>query len=134
MTPAYNLIDLIHACNEQGQVVLIGNSANSARDDFGLITQKDVLEFIANNGMESPSHINTKHWERNPQPTKPIMVDAYSFYSGSKHGYLAFFFSHTNKWLIKSFKCNADKTPRNISPMQKQLVEIKKLMSCPEEK
>lgn len=134
MVSAYKLNDLILACGKNGQVMLIGKSANCARDDFGLNTKNDVLEFIANDGLETPNHINTKIWERNPKPENQIMVDAYSFYSGVKHGYLAFFFSHTNKWIIKSFKLYTDQSPRNISQMHEQLAGIKNLISCPKEK
>ena len=64
MVSAYKLNDLIRACGKNGQVALIGNSANCARDDFGLNTKNDVLEFIANNGLETTYHINTKHCEK----------------------------------------------------------------------
>jgi len=128
MAAAYNLNDLINACGRIKQVVVLGNAQISARENFGLATQKEVIDFIYNDGLESPHHINTKPWENNPDHNCPIQVDAYSFYSGPKHGYMAFFFSpKTNKWLIKSFKPNKDLVPRN-NIMNDQLLAIKALM------
>lgn len=133
MAVAYNLNDLIKACGELNQVVVLGKAEKSARDDFGLNTKKTVLDFIYNDGLESPHYINTKPWENNPDPSL-IVIDAYSFYSGPKQGYMAFFFSmKTKRWLIKSFKLNKDFVPRN-SNMANQLSVIKALMKTTEEK
>ena len=134
MPSAYNLNDLIKSCGEINQVVVLRKAENSARDDFGLNTKKAVLYFICNDGLESPHYINTKPWENNPDQSCPIQVDAYSFYSGPKQGYMAFFFSpKTNKWLIKSFKLNKDSMPRNNN-MISQLSALKALMVTNEEK
>ncbi|MFZ2171936.1 MAG: hypothetical protein WAW61_20130 [Methylococcaceae bacterium] len=128
MATAYILNDLINACGGIKQVVVLSNAQISAREDFGLTTQKDVIDFIYNDGLESPHHINTTTWKNNPNQSCLIQVDAYSFYSGPKHGYMAFFFSPmTNKWLIKSFKLNKDALPRNNN-MNDQLFAIKALM------
>ena len=134
MPSNYQFDEFIHACGEQGKVIFIANSANDARIDFGLNTKQDVLNFIANDGLEEAFYINTKIWEKNPDPAHPVMVDAYSFYSGAKPGYLAFLLSPTNKWIIKSFKLNPSDPIRNLSPANKTLSEIKKIMSSPEEK
>jgi hypothetical protein len=114
MDAAYNPKDLITACcGGISQVTVLGKAQKCAQDDFGLNTQKAVLDFICNDGLENLQYINTKPWELNPDPTL-ILVDAYGFYSGQKQGYIAFFFStKTNKWLIKSFKLNKDSMPRN---------------------
>lgn len=134
MAAAYALIDLINACGGINQVVVLSNAQTSARENFGLKTQKEVIDFIFNDGLECPHHINTKPWENNPDHSCVIQVDAYSFYSGPKHGYMAFFFSpKTNKWLIKSFKLNKDLVPRN-NIMNDQLLAIKALMKKTVEK
>ena len=134
MPNAYQFDNFIHACGEQGKAVLIGSSANDARMDFGLNTQQDVLSFIANDGLEDAFYINTKIWEKNPNQAHPIMVDAYSFYSGAKPGYLAFLLSPTNKWIIKSFKHSPNDPKRKLSPAHEALSEIKQLMSPSEDK
>lgn len=133
MAIAYDLNDLIKACGEINRGVVLGKAERSARDDFGLLTKKAVLDFIYNDGLEKPQHINTKRWEQNPD-TDLILIDAYSFYSGPKHGYLAFFHSpKTGKWLIKSFKLNRDAEPRNYLLADK-LLALKELMEAKEEK
>jgi len=133
MAAAYNLNDLIKACGEINQVVVLGLAERSARDDFGLNTKKAVLDFIYNDGIESPRYINTKPWEQNPD-TSLILIDAYSFYTGSKQGYMAFFFSiKTGRWLIKSFKLNKDSEPRNYLLADK-LSTFKALLGTTEEK
>ncbi len=134
MDAAYDLHELIKACAESNQVTVLTNAERCARDEFRLNTKKAVLDFIANEGLETPLYLNTKPWEKNPDPTCPIMVDAYSFYSGPKHGYIAFLFSaKTQKWIIKSFKSNRDSVPRNENWFGK-LSEIKTLIQIPEEK
>jgi hypothetical protein len=134
MAAAYSLNDLIKACGEINQVVVLDNAQRSARDDFGLITKKAVIDFVYNDGLESPHYINTTPWKNNPDPCCLILVDAYSFYSGPKQGYMAFFFNpKTDKWLIKSFKLNKDSAPRSNIFLD-QLSAIKALMEKTEEK
>jgi hypothetical protein len=127
MTAAYNLLDLIAACKTNGKVIVLKNALKCAQDDFQLNTQKAVLDFIFNDGLEKPQYINTKPWINNPAPDaqlNPIQVDAYSFYSGQKQGYFAFFFNtKTNKWLIKSFKPNKYSIPRS-NIMANQLLAL----------
>jgi hypothetical protein len=122
MIASYDIKDLIDACNMPVNVVVLRNALTSASIDFGLNTAKEVMEFISNDGIENPKLINTKKWENNPDEI-PIYVDAYSFYSGKKHGYLAFMFSNkTKKWLIKSLKLNRDSLER--SEIYNQLSDI----------
>lgn len=134
MAAAYVINDLIKACREINQVVVLDIAQRSAREDFKLQTKRAIIDFISNDGLESLCYINTKPWMNNPDKSCPIMVDAYSFYSGPTQGYIAFFFNpKTNKWLIKSFKCNRDSVPRNNKFID-QLSVIKALMQETEEK
>lgn len=135
MTATYDICDLIAACKEeQNRVVVLQTAQSSARVDFKLQTNKAVIEFIANDGLESLDYINTKPWMNNPDKNCPIMVDAYSFYSGPAHGYMAFFFnSKTDKWLIKSFKHNKHFVPRDNKFID-QLLAFKAIMREIEEK
>lgn len=122
MTASYDIKDLIDACSCPVNVVVLRNALASASIDFGLNTAKEVIEFICNGGIENPKLINTKKWEKNPDVIS-IYVDSYSFFSGKKHGYLAFMFSDkTKKWLIKSLKLNRDLLER--SEFYNQLSDI----------
>ena len=133
MAATYDLNDLIKACGKDNQVVVLGNAEKSAREDFGLSTKKNVLDFIYNDGLENPQYITTKPWDRNPDPGL-VMIDAYSFNSGPKQGYLAFFFSiKTRRWLIKSFKQNKYSEPQNYL-LSDKLSALKALMETTEGK
>jgi hypothetical protein len=116
MKAAYNLPDFINACADISHVGVRGKAQDDARDHFSLTTKPILLNFIYNGGMESPKHINTKLWEMNPEAGTPIKIDAYSFYTGLKYGYIAFRFNpNSGMWFIKSFKPNWDPDPRNLA-------------------
>ncbi|NOU23582.1 MAG: hypothetical protein HOO93_17680 [Methyloglobulus sp.] len=134
MAASYDLNNFIAACGNNNQVILIGNAKKTASEDFGLHTTKDVLDFISNGGLENINFLNTKTWDNKPHTIQvAIFVDAYSFHSGSKHGYLAIMFNPaTKKWLIKSFKLNKDSIPRG--EYYNQLLNIKTLIQKPDEK
>lgn len=133
MDAAYDLNNLIKACGKINYVKVLGKAQESAGTDFGLYTEQAVCDFINDGGLEKPQYINTKPWENNPDPGL-ILIDAYSFYSGPKQGYLAFFFSiKTDRWLIKSFKLNKDSEPRTYL-LTEQLLTLKALMKTNEEK
>jgi hypothetical protein len=113
--PSHNLKEFEQDCSED-KVVVMPKAANTARKDFNLKTAGKVVQFIGRGGLEKPRLINSKPWENNPEPIYPIMVDAYSFYSGFIFGYLAFFYNpKIKKWVIKSFKKNSDLDPRNLA-------------------
>lgn len=114
--PAYSLEEFEKACREGTEkAYVIRGAMETAKRDFNLNTQKAVLDFIGNKGLERPEFQNSKDWENNPDPTKPIRVDSYGFYSGNLAGYIAFFFQPlANKWNIKSFKKNSQGDPRNL--------------------
>ena len=63
-------------------------------------TKKEILEFIANDGLENIKFQNTNLFKKQPELT----VDAYEFRSGSLWGYISFGQNEkTKKWFIKSF-------------------------------
>ncbi len=80
----------------------------TARTDFNLLTQEQVQSFIANDGLENLQFKNSEpldaKWGFDPLP----MADAYTFTTGTKAGYLAFFYSPYGRWIIKSFKSSTD--------------------------
>lgn len=124
--PEYELDDFVRDCTKNPPTVFVTHGAMlTARSDFNLNTQANVLEFIANGGLEKPTYINKKEWENNPNKQVEIMVDAYAFFSGLIYGYIAFVYvAKTKKWIIKSFKKHEGPDPRNLvflGPLSKLL-------------
>lgn len=117
MKPYYKLNDFIGDCAMGTKKVFITAGAQiTASSDFNLPTQKHILEFISNGGLEKPQFINSEKWDKNPEPTNTIIIDAYSFYSGFLYGYVAFRFQpKIGKWAIKSFKKNREPDTRNLA-------------------
>jgi hypothetical protein len=108
--PTYNLTDFITCCNENPEAIhMIGNALKDAQGIFHLHTESDVLEFIANDGLENIKFVNTKPWEKNPDPTD-IFVDAYEFTTCGILGYIAFFKNKKGTWVIKSFHQSDERT------------------------
>ena len=106
--PFYDFKDFIDACSK-GNVSLWKSATEGAEKFFNLKTKKDLLEFIANEGLTQLEFINSASWKENPKPEKEILIDAYKFRSGGTLGYIAFFYSpYTQNWIIKSFKQNLD--------------------------
>lgn len=112
---AYDFDEFIKNCSKKpSNIYILRDAVGTAKTDFNLKTQAQILEFIGNDGLENPYLLNVKQWEKNPDPKIEIKVDAYGFYSGEKHGYIAFFFQPaTEKWVIKSFKNNLLPDTRN---------------------
>lgn len=94
MNSKYQLSNFISACAiGTSKALLLKGAMRAARSDFSLGTQQQVIGFIGNRGLESPKFINSKLWDKNPDPQNEIMVDAYAFFSGYIYGYIAFFIS-----------------------------------------
>ena len=103
-TTAYNLDDFIQSCRNNPKSVVVHYDAElNARKHFGINTQADLLDFIGNNGLEDLVYINTEPWRKNPRKEKEILVDAYSFHTNLKQGYIAFMIGFSGKYEIKSF-------------------------------
>lgn len=90
-----------------------------AKQDLDLKTEKAIRAFIAEGGLEKPTFIRSKAWENNPDKTKEILVDSYSFYAGRVFGYVAFFYASTNRFVIKSLKRNTEQDPRTFALREK---------------
>jgi hypothetical protein len=112
--PAYSLDALVKACSIRGAVFLYQQAVQDANADFNLRTEREVLGFIANGGLEDPAYHSTVPLRLNNQDCG-AMVDSYFFYSGPSYGYLAFFLAKTSKWAIKSFKKNDRPDPRSLT-------------------
>jgi len=111
--PYYKFGDFKKACGEdKNSVVPIGAVQKDAEDIFNLRTKTQLLEFISNNGLEDLEFQNEKIWDKNPNKSNPIRVDAYEFRSMFKLGYIAFMYnSQTKKWIIKSFHLSKNMNP-----------------------
>lgn len=103
--PYYNIKDFLEACEKNKKNVFPEYSVlKDASRYFILKTTDQLLDFIANNGLEKLTFFNTKEWDKNPDKANPIFVDAYEFRSRGKLGYIAFMHNpKTKKWVIKSF-------------------------------
>lgn len=123
---SYNFSDFIKACKYKNKIFIDDKACEGAYKYFNLRTDKDILAFIINNGLEYLSFFNTKPWENNPNKTTVIMVDAYEFTSGGKRGYIAFFYNgYTKKWIIKSFHLSENMNDQMAQAIKKS--EIFKL-------
>ena len=107
-------------CSHWDTVILINPVPKTASSDFNLNNKKEVLDFICNNGLEDLVFVNTKEWEKNPNPKEAIMVDAYKFRTMHRLGYIAFMYNkHTQKWIIKSLHLSDDRNPTMYIALQK---------------
>lgn len=102
------------ACREGKMVFVTRGALETAKTDFNLNTNSDVIYFVGN-GLDKPKFISSKKWENNPDKAKHIDVHNWSFYSNVKFGYLSFFFQPKNSmWNIKSLKLNEQPDERNL--------------------
>jgi hypothetical protein len=113
MDPSYNLGTFIHECDVGKSVRVINPALETAPADFGLHTEEAIVSFVAH-GVESPVFINSTPLRWTTSAGAPVVnVDAYSFYSNTTYGYLAFFYvAPRDLWFIKSFKKNREPDPR----------------------
>ena len=108
--PAYNFNDFKNACGDAGRVFAMPNARKDADYCFNLKTERRLLEFINDDGLEMLTHYSSNLWENNPSPETPVTVDAYKFRTGNLRGYIAFLYvEKTKKWIIKSFKFDRDR-------------------------
>ena len=74
-TAAYNLGDFIQCCRNNRKRVFVHNDARlNAREQFGIYTDAELLEFIGNQGLEDLTYINTEPWRLNPRKDKEILM------------------------------------------------------------
>lgn len=106
-TPSYYCWeDFINDCGKGSSSVFVTEDAKiTAKDHFNLKTEKEILDFISNGGLEKPQLQNITSKKKGQ--SQGVLVDAYTFLSRTKHGYIAFFKAPTGIWIIKSFKKNA---------------------------
>jgi len=112
-TPLEIFAEFVADCDHPKLVWVTKGALETARSDFRLLTQAEVIGFIAGGGLEHPVFINSVPWMNNPDLANPILVYAYSFESRI-FGYIAIFQSRNGryKWIVKSFKENIHPDPR----------------------
>ncbi len=115
MKAAYKFADFTSACAIGVEAVhVIKGATITARSDFNLKTNGEILGFISNGGLENLGYIKTKPWKNDPK-SSGIMVDSYNFYSGDTKGYMAYLYQpETKKWLLKSFKKDNPSGVKNL--------------------
>ena len=111
-SPSYDFDTFVHECDAGEDVRVLADASATASRDFGLHTDNAVMSFVAH-WMESPTFINSTPLRWTSMGGPVITVDAYSFYSNTTYGYLAFFQGvRKDRWIIKSLKKNRDPDPR----------------------
>ncbi|CAG36774.1 hypothetical protein [Desulfotalea psychrophila] len=99
-----NLKKFCAICSEEPKKVAINRQVSSdASNILGLHTKEAIKAFVGDGGIETPTYINSKIWEKNPNPENKMTVYAYSFTSLHEQLYLAFFHNYlTGFWVLKS--------------------------------
>ncbi len=106
---------LIMACKKGEKIGVKYDAKITAADHFNLPTNQSIYDFIGNGGLECVDFINKMAWKLNPRPENKSQVYAYSFYSHTLFGYLAFIVNpETGYIMIKSFKKNESPDQRNL--------------------
>jgi hypothetical protein len=124
--PSYKFSNFKKACKDRNKIAIHSIARKEACKFFNLCTEKAILNFIKNDGLENLLFLNTKPWEQNPNKTT-IMVDAYEFTSGNKKGYIAYIYNkNTNKWFIKSFHLSENMNDQMAQAIKKSEL-LKKL-------
>lgn len=124
--PKTPINDFIAICRDDPAKVYVSMEAEqNARDDFNLGSKDELKKFIADGGLSSPKHINTELWDRNPlKDTVPSYVDAFSFSSGTKQGYIAYCPNPKVKnWLLKSFKLDLKGPGKSINTFAEAMLK-----------
>ena len=123
-TTAYSLDDFIQCCRDNPKRVNVFYDAElNAREQFGINSKADLLDFIGNHGLEDLTYINTKPFENNQKKGKDILIDAYKFRSNNKLGYIAFMKGVSGQYVIKSFHLdNVKLTLKDIGSNTKKLL------------
>jgi len=128
--PTYNFSDFIQCCADQA-VFIWDPALKTAADDFGIHGQDRLQEFIAEGGLEDLAFVVSETF-RNWKGKPPIpVVDSYTFTTGTKDGYFAFFRNpDVGIFNLKSFKLNEDAKPHNF--VFKELFKTQQIRLAPE--
>jgi len=97
--------EFIAACgNTPEKVIPINNVLHDARTYYKIFTKRELLEFIANGGLEQLVFDKRKQWEKNFTQQRPLFVYSFKFKSLHLPGYIAIIENNIiGNWLLKSF-------------------------------
>ena len=109
--PYYRLEEFIRACRRKKDVALWECVRKDAREWFGIYSEDDILEFIFQLSQgEELQYRNTE--ELRSSALHGVMVDAYTFRSLCRPGYVAFFkIPGRNNWVVKSLHQDDEAVP-----------------------
>ncbi len=128
--PAYNLSDFMQCCADQA-VFVWDPALKTASENFGIHGQDKLQAFISEGGLENLAFVVSepfRNWK--VKPPAPI-VDSYTFTTGNKDGYIAFFRNpDVGIFNLKSFKPNEDAKPHNF--VFKELFKTRQIRQVPE--
>lgn len=104
----YDLQEFIDACKLNEEIGIYEKARKKALE-LNLETRNEIIQFIANGGLEYCTHQTSKTLKYNiggilkdPLHPIPIIVDAYTFVTGRKMGYISFLRLQNGGWFIKS--------------------------------
>lgn len=132
------LEEFLQACEEHA-VFIDPEPLEAAQTDFGLNTEEEVMDYLANLGAAEfiarpVTPLKKPRW-RPPPPPPDIPVHAFNFWALSnnvKRAYFAFYRSPlTGLFMLKSFKLDPD-TGKNLSFRDPKLLELRRKLVAEE--
>lgn len=119
---AYLYDEFRKACGRKkgAEVIVLEKAQDDALEIFKL-KEEDLLQFIFQNGFDYIKHFNTSKHRDLPG----VLIDEYEFRTCSKKGYLAFFKSKLNKWILKSFHLSKEMNTY-LGDKLKESIEMKR--------
>lgn len=106
--PKRSFAELLKACREEKEKVIIDDLALEGALAFKLIGEEAIKEFLANEvQIEDVAHQNTEELRSWKGPPPIPTVEAFCFQARSKYAYFAYYFiQKAGRWTVKSFKEN----------------------------
>ena len=120
--PCYKMEDFISACAKGVSEVSIRRQATIDAEYFGFHRRdsRRILKFISQKGLENLQFINSSPLRKTAEKPPPV-IDAYSFRTGGKMGYISFYKQpRDGKWKIKSLK----RHEQSNNALAEQLVKL----------
>ncbi len=133
--PFCKFADFLKACSNKQNIILINDedeygqvrdTREDARNDFGLNTLDEILDFISNGGLENLNFKNSTPYRKCPE----LIVDAYEFNTCGKLGYIAFLQNRKGEWRIKSLHLsdNSNSPFKELFDNNKDFEDLKRIL------
>ena len=112
-------IEFKNACDlTPKKVFLTGRVLDDAEKYYKLKTKRQLLEFIANDGLHELGFVNKTEWRDNFTPNKPLYVYAYHFRTNAIPGYIGIIKNELHgNWFIKSIHPPKDSVATLAGPL-----------------